>query len=324
MSGSADDEDRDGTGLSPDEAFSLLGNETRITILRALWEADDPYEGPSTVAFSELYRRVGATDSGQFNYHLGKLAGSFVRQTDAGYELREAGYQVIRAVLAGAINEDPSFGPAAIDAKCPFCGSVVEMRYESDRLTARCTDCVGVIADGYPTGTFLSFGFPPAGLDDRTPEDVLASAHTLYDSKITPMLDGVCPECAGKTSVSIEICDEHDTAEGICPECGSAYEIWATYVCEHCKYARKCLVWFKLVNQPVVIAFYYRHGNIRQSVPFRKLTWESRPYVAGITEEVIAEDPLRIRVTIPFEGHELRVTVDEKLEIVEATEASPH
>jgi len=44
--------------LSPDDAFRVLGNETRMEILRALGDADGP------LPFSELHDRVGTRDSG--------------------------------------------------------------------------------------------------------------------------------------------------------------------------------------------------------------------------------------------------------------------
>lgn len=303
-------------GISPEEAFSILGNETRIAILQALWETPE-----TAVSFSDLRDRVAVADSGNFNYHLNQLADHFVRQTESGYELREAGKQVIRAVLAGAINEDAVLEPVETTSQCPYCGATVEMRYREDKLTVRCTRCEGVVSGDFPPGTYLSFDFPPAGLKNRTPEEVLRTAHTLYDAKITPMMEGVCPECAGRTSVSITVCDDHDVSDGhVCRNCDSVNEIWATYECEHCGYTRTCLVWFKLMNHPAVISFYYEYGNIQESVPFRKLTWENRPYVKDISETVLSEDPLRIQVTIPFQGETLHVTVDDAINVVDVRE----
>lgn len=57
------------TPLTPEEAFAVLGNEIRVDILRALWEAGEP------LAYSELQERIGVCDSGRFNYHLRKLVG---------------------------------------------------------------------------------------------------------------------------------------------------------------------------------------------------------------------------------------------------------
>lgn len=73
--------------LSPDEAFALLGNETRIEILRTLWEAYDPYTADNEVPFSDRYDRVSIDDSGNFTSRLGQLVDHFVSETDDGDEL---------------------------------------------------------------------------------------------------------------------------------------------------------------------------------------------------------------------------------------------
>lgn len=300
-------------GLSPEDAFSALGNEIRLTILQALWEAPD-----ECVPFSDLRERVGVADPGRLNYHLTRLTDHFIRRTEDGYELRYAGERILRAVRAGVITEDPVIEPTEVDDTCPYCGATVEMRYEDDRLTVRCTECAGLVGGAFPPGTYMSYDFPPAGLDNRTPEEVLRAAHTYYDSRITPMMDGVCPECAGTTTLSIDICEYHEEEEGrICKHCHSTNRIWAEYVCEHCGYTRRCLIWFKLMTHPAVISFYHEHGDIQESIPFRKLTEENPPYIGNITETIVSEDPLRIRVTIPIADQKLYVTVDDALNVVD-------
>ena len=77
-------EPTDGEGfeeVTPEEGFSLLGHGTRIGIIRALWRA-----GNDAVSFSELRERADVTDSGQFNYHLGELVGTFLRREGEGYD----------------------------------------------------------------------------------------------------------------------------------------------------------------------------------------------------------------------------------------------
>lgn len=79
-----------GAGAEATEAFSLLGNEARLAVLLALWDAAEPFDEAGSwdpaegnaVPFSELRDRVGMRDSGQLNYHLGELEGHFVEQTD--------------------------------------------------------------------------------------------------------------------------------------------------------------------------------------------------------------------------------------------------
>ena len=95
------------TGVAPEEAFSALGHEIRVAILRTLWEAE-------TAAYSEVKERVGVRDSGQFNYHLGKLVDHFVERTVEGYHLSEAGQQTMQAIHAGIFDELPAFWPDAI------------------------------------------------------------------------------------------------------------------------------------------------------------------------------------------------------------------
>lgn len=59
-------------GVTPDDAFSALGDETRLGILYTLSEAD----GPCT--FSDLYDASDYDDPSNFNYHLKELEGQFV------------------------------------------------------------------------------------------------------------------------------------------------------------------------------------------------------------------------------------------------------
>ena len=69
-------------GPNATEAFSILGNETRLAILITLWDELDPFaEDPTdymvgaAIPFSELRRRVGVRDPGQFHYHIDQLVG---------------------------------------------------------------------------------------------------------------------------------------------------------------------------------------------------------------------------------------------------------
>lgn len=302
----------DPRGVSPTDAFSALGNPTRLSILRALWDADS---GP--VPFAELERGTAA-ETDNFTYHLDQLVGHFVRRTEDGYALRYAGETVMRAVVAGLFSESSTLPWSAFESRCPYCGAGVEMQYDDDRLTVRCTSCGGTTGvETYPPGTFMSYGFPPAGLLGRSAAEVLEAAHVFYDSKITPMMAGVCPECAGTVDHSFRVCGRHEPGEdGLCAECDTRFSVWVEYTCDFCAYQRSSPPWFKLLTDPAVIAFYHEHSDFDQSVPFSKLTWENAPYVRSITQTVVSREPLRIRVDIPLEAAELRVTVDSDLEVV--------
>lgn len=107
----------------PTDALAVLGDETRIAILRALAEAEEP------LAFTELRRRAGVDDAGRFNYHLSELREYFVRETEGGYALREAGSRVVAtagvAGARGAEAVDDVVDGATSDEEsstCPVCG----------------------------------------------------------------------------------------------------------------------------------------------------------------------------------------------------------
>lgn len=305
--------------LSPESAFGVLQNEVRLAVLRVLWEADD---GP--LAYTELEDRT-PVDTDNFYYHLERLVGHFVRRTEDGYELRYAGEAVVRSVVTGAITEDVSLAPVAVDSRCPYCASTIEIEYVDEQLTARCTSCAGVVRDDdLPPGTILSYGFPPAGVLGRSPDELLAAAHVLYDAKVTPMMNGVCPECAATVDHSLDACEDHEPDDGgLCDACDGRFAVWTVHTCDHCGYTRQFVPWFKLFSEPVVIAFYHEHSDFDRTIPFSKLTQENAPYVRSITQSVVSTDPMRVRVELPLNGAELAVTMDEALEIVDVERSVP-
>lgn len=298
----------DGTRLSPAEAFSILGNELRLSVLQVLWDADGP------LPFAALRRRVDRDDSGNFNYHLGRLVDVFVRKTDDGYELRYAGEKVVRSIVAGTITEDPSHPPTAVDEHCPYCDAPVEVRYDEEVLTVTCTECPGVVGGEFPDGTYMSYEFPPGGLVGRSLEEVVTVAHVLYDAKLHAMLSGVCPECAGSVAISFDVCEDHDE-DGLCGRCGTRYSVWTEYVCEQCRYRRRSAVWFRALNHPAVVSFLHEHAGLDEPVPFRKLVEDNAEIVRDITESVRSTDPYRFRVRIPVDDRVLLVDIDEDLEV---------
>jgi len=75
--------------------FTLLSDDGRPEILRALWTADE------LVALSDLQEATGIRDSGRF-YHLDRLVGKFVHKTPDGYELTQAGEEINGAIEAGS------------------------------------------------------------------------------------------------------------------------------------------------------------------------------------------------------------------------------
>jgi hypothetical protein len=100
----------------PTDALSVLADETRLAILRALADADGP------LSFSRLRERAGVSDSGRFSYHLRQLCEYFVRDTAEGYELGHAGARVIDATNAAGDAVGPSNTLTEPTDECPVCG----------------------------------------------------------------------------------------------------------------------------------------------------------------------------------------------------------
>jgi len=87
--------------VDAEDAFSLLGESLRLDIIRVLWEAGRG----NPVRFSNLYDHIDVSDSSRFNYHLQQLIPHYVRKSEEGYRLTEAGERIVRAVNAGTYTE---------------------------------------------------------------------------------------------------------------------------------------------------------------------------------------------------------------------------
>lgn len=297
---------------TPEEAFAILGNEIRLSILLALWEAPS-----STTTFSELRERT-PVETDNFHYHLNRLLGHFVHQDEEGYSLRFPGEAVVSAMIIGTFSANPTIEREVIEATCPYCESPLELGYDNGQVTARCTDCAGHIeGEGYERGTLVNFDVPPSGIEGRDREELLRIAHILYDSKIAPMMDGVCPECAADVEFLFRLCEDHEQrADGLCDACNTRFAAWVDFRCTHCGYRRLAPPWFRLLTEPSIIAFYHEHADFDQRIPFSKVTSENARYIRSIEQEVISTDPVRIRVTFDLDDVSLEAITDERLEIV--------
>lgn len=69
---------------------------------------------------------------------------------------------------------------------------------------------------------------------------------------------------------------------------------------------------FYPTRQPAVIAFYYEHG-----IEFDLATYEQRTHLLDYQEELLSEDPLRLCISIPLEEVKLRLTFDERMDVVD-------
>lgn len=308
------------TGSHVTDAFSLLGNDTRLAILLALWEEYDPHGDQNAVRFSRIFERVDYDDPGNLRYHLDKLEGQFVhrRPGGEGYELREPGTKLVRAVIAGAGVGEETMEQTELDQSCLLCGAPTAISYRNGCLFWTCTGCEGTAPDASDVDGFLSATpFDPAGLSNRTPAELRLASMAVARNKNRSMFDGFCPDCSGAVDGWIEYCTDHDQ-EGICEVCGMRFVARARFQCRACKHhaitSPKALAMF----HPAVVSFYDDHG---MSIRLRADDPESARRVFGLMHdhdmELRSEDPLRVQVTASVAGDSVCLLFDETASVVE-------
>lgn len=280
-------EDPDGTGRDEHvcEAFSLLADETRLHIVDRLRGIEEP------LSYTEIKNDIGIRDSGRFSYHLNKLVGTFVTQTEEGYTLSHSADAVYQAILSTRpLSEHPTLERSP-QAPCPDCGTEHEFQYENELLRARCPECEKRTF-GYP--------FPAGGFEGRSDEEVLRAAVQRMYHHVSLVLEGICPYCSGPTNANWT--REHDTpllasvlARHDCSLCGVELNINTS-------------VAGMIQVHPVVVSLFDDYG-LR---PRRLLPWEFQAYLCRDELSVLAEDPFRIVLPVEIEGDRYRLLVTER------------
>jgi len=300
--------------LPPDEAFALLGNETRLGVLRALGEAAEP------LPFSALHDRVAVSDSGQFNYHLERLVGHFVDRTAEGYRLSRPGRRVVEAVLSGAVTDAPDLGRPRVEETCEYCDAPVEIEREGGSIAMYCTSCAGRYdrARGEreaPEGYLGRLPFPPAGDRDRSADEVLRAAWTWGNLEILAMAAGLCPRCGATVDTSLSVCEDHRAGEGLCETCGGRYAVTVRVDCTNCIFDSGGVFSIALTASTAMLDFLTDHG-LNPVAP--ESTRRVQQVHADYEEEVLSTDPFRARFTFEVDGDALTLTVDDDLDVVAA------
>lgn len=307
----AADEDRDDSPtLSPDEVFALLGNETRIAILETLWEEYYRYGVDEAIPFSTLYERVDIDDTGNFNYHLGRLGDHLVRQTADGYKLSPSGFRIVNAIIGGAVTEEPILAPTRVEATCPRCSSPIEITTVDESLWLLCTECEGYYDQ--QERAVGAFQLPPEGVRTRSPDEVLEASIAYTVGRGGIMQDGVCPDCGGATEVILTVCDSHEPADGICATCGRHFLGLFTFACTSCRNAIVAPSWAPVTRHPAVLSLFQEHG-----LEHRNTTWAVIRHAYGWDEELLSPEPPAVRITVTHEADELTATVDDTGAVVD-------
>ncbi|WP_435125583.1 ArsR/SmtB family transcription factor [Halobaculum sp. D14] len=281
----------------PDEAFAALADETRLAILRALADADG-----DEATFSALRDAVGMRDSGQFNYHLQKLTGTFVAKTDDSYRLTVAGRQIRGALLAGRYTKTGSVDPVPLDDPCPACGGDRTFHYDDQQVEITCDDC--------DLGSF--FGIPPGVFAGYDADEWPAVANRYLRTVVQQAASGFCPFCDGRmrSRLADQLATTDDDASP--PE---EYRDVPTFrfTCDRCGETLAGDLGVALLDVPAVVAFYHDHGVDVRDEPlsaFRTISTDRA--------RIVDRDPLRAAVTFTADDESLTVELDESLAVVEA------
>lgn len=306
------------TTLAPDEAFTILGDETRMAILQALGEANGP------VSFTELREAVGIRQGAQFNYHLDKLVGHFVDKTDEGYLLHQTGTRVIEAVLSGAVTDAVIIEPTIVDAPCPYCGEKIEVQYREERLLIRCTECVGSFGNiestspaiqALPDGTLTLSYLPSAGVQGRGIADVLRTSQAWSYHQHVLIANDICPRCSGPIDHAVDLCPNHDMETEICGTCQTRWAVLHEDRCTNCGYVHRGGFSHHLLGDKRVRAFFESRG-IDPITP----AFEDVGPIYEYREEVHSTDPFEAAFTFSVDEDRLVVTVDDALNVVDVSE----
>ncbi|MFB6270522.1 MAG: winged helix-turn-helix domain-containing protein [Halobacterium sp.] len=277
--------------MADSDGFDLLADETRAAILRALAERRQARPRDPSLSFSELRERVGASDSGRFNYHLGKLRGHFVTSSEDGYELSAVGVRAAGSVLGGAFENPPSRDPVTLEDDCGRCGDGLEARYEDGLLRVACGN-----------GHGFADAVPPAAVEDHG----LADAVDLLDGKLRGDVAlarrGACPLCQGSMTWSLErdLGEDAPVDFVYVPECG------------RCGHHLGVPTGMLVLDHPAVVAAYHEAGVDVRERPF----WTIDCCVPGAAD-LAATDPVRVAVDAGPDG-DLTFVLDDAATVVDA------
>jgi len=298
---------RAGTGA---DALALVGNEHRAAILHALLDSHADPDTPYPTPFAVLREEAGVDVSSQFAYHLDELVGAFVAKTADGYRLRYAGWKAAAALAAGTYASQPAFGPTSVDGACPHCdATALHASYGDAWLTVACHDCERVLAR-YP--------FPPGPAADRLESEGVRGLLSAFDRRVRSHFslaaDGVCPECAGRTTTTLEPVPDPDRTEPTTTR-GDGHTVEAVADCERCGNHLTFPVGLLALDHPAVDAWARTHdltddatddatGDATDDATGDATPFWTLPVLDDDAVDRTATDPLEATITLAGTDHE--------------------
>lgn len=264
--------------MEASEGFEALAHPIRMGVLRALFEANR--ENGSGMRFSELRAAVEAEDSGNFNYHLDRLAGLYVEKEDGRYRLSERGFEAGIALAAGAYGEEGSAERIESFGRCLRCDSPTDAVFERGTSVLEC-----------PNGhrTYVA-RLPPEAVTERTESELATLVATELYATVGRALRGSCAACRCPVDGEVEATDEGVLFRARCDFCGVEYAV-PVGLCA-------------LQDAEVLRLLARREMDPRETPP-----WEFDCCFVG-HETVESEAPLRVRVDVGPEENGVAVVLD--------------
>ncbi|MFC5367193.1 DUF7351 domain-containing protein [Salinirubrum litoreum] len=287
--------------ISMEDAISILGEQTRMKIIVELGKAwDERNHQQQKLRFSELMEAVGVTDSGQFNYHLDKLIGTFVGKSEDGYWLPNPGMRLYRLIVSGTVTERGVREDIDVD-DCPSCGGTVWATYRDDNALAfTCKDC----ATGYAV-----IPISPRGFTDRTDEEALQAAFRTFYCELRLARQGICPACDGHVEAKL-VDDLNERLEAL-----SASGVISSLKCRMCNnYYYSDLSSIALTTDEV--RRFLIDGGLE---PPLVREWHDVTVAADESVTVVQTDPLRVEITFAVDGETIDATFDSDHRVVSST-----
>lgn len=283
-----------------------------MQIMSVLWEdfdfEDYVTETQEGVSFGELRDRAGIEDSGNFNYHLGELAGTLVSDREDGYVLSPLGYNLMGALDRYTELEYSTIDEWALEDPCPFCGGTLSAKYRREMLEVRCRDCNGLADDG----NFTFVELPSIGVQHLERRELLDAAIQTMVSKVRSTLWGLCWDCNSPIDQELDICDAHRRGPGgTCPTCNCRFQTEIGISCPTCGTAGRGPSLEYAIVSASVSGFFDAHGQGPEQIG----PWGYRLQALGsATETVVETDPATVEVEFDLDGDIHRVRIEDDSE----------
>lgn len=291
--------DRDGAepDFDPAEAFSLLGDETRLRILFALH--DPATETP--LEFSKLYEYIDTQFTSGFNYHLDKLIPEFVTKTDDGYALNSFGRRVARTVAAGTFTGHREIDWFPIDGLCVVCGeSALEATFGNEMFVVDCQDCDERILQLQPPPNLVN------GCDaGELVEAVDHWMHNWMQMTVGLARHGICDYCGG--AIESSVVDDIRAYDRL--------KVLLRFECRDCGEIRRSAVGALASKHPAVEKFMLRHDAHLRDQRY----WEVEQWITDEHMEIVSTDPWEFRVSFHAGGERCIVTVSGEPAVVDVS-----